>query len=63
MANTRLHLQGAPQRLASDETRRPHLRALSGASRCCAARLFGGPFLHPHQALSHAPDRHQASSM
>ena len=36
--NTRLHLQGAPQRLASDEARRPHLRALSGASRCCAAR-------------------------
>ena len=35
--NTRLHLQGAPQRLAPDEKRRPHLRALSGASRCYAA--------------------------
>ena len=33
--NTRLHLQGAPQRLAA---KRPHLRALSGASRCYAAR-------------------------
>ena len=35
--NTRVHLQGAPQRLASDEKRRPHLRALSGATRCYAA--------------------------
>ena len=31
---TRVHLQGAPQRLAA---KRPHLRALSGATRCCKA--------------------------
>ena len=30
-SNTRLHLQGAPQRPVA---KRPHLRALSGASRC-----------------------------
>ena len=29
--NTRVHLQGAPQRLAA---KRPHLGALSGATRC-----------------------------
>ena len=35
--NTRLHLQGAPQRPAGGEGNRPLLRALSGARRCCAA--------------------------
>ena len=35
--NTGLHLQGAPQRLAS-ANERPHLRALSGARPCCEAR-------------------------
>ena len=38
LSNTWLHLQGAPQRLASDETPRPHLRALSGASHCWTVR-------------------------
>ncbi len=35
--NTRVHLQGAPQRLAA---KRPHLGALSGATRCCAAACW-----------------------
>ena len=34
--NTRVHLQGAPQRLALSNER-PHLRALSGATRCSTA--------------------------
>jgi hypothetical protein len=41
--NTRVHLQGAPQRLASDENQWPHLRALSGATRCSTAGSFGRP--------------------
>ena len=35
--NTRVQLQGAPQRPAGGKARRPHLRALSVATRCCAA--------------------------
>ncbi len=36
--NTRVHLQGALQRPAGVEESRPLLRALSGATRCCAVR-------------------------
>jgi len=59
-SNTRLHLQGAPQRLASDETRRPHLRALTGASRCCTARSFGLP--RSQRDVDWSPQRNRGAS-
>ena len=41
--NTRVHLQGAPQRPADVEGNRPHLRALSGATRCWTGRWLWEP--------------------
>ena len=53
-SNTRVHLQGAPQRPVA---KRPHLRALSGATRCCTAGYCAAPLGIPGQGWAFTPGK------